>query len=257
MKVLIFHGTSCGHRLQRLQREPRGGARRPRPRCPPRLRGPRGDRPDAAGRRRLGDDPQPRDGGLLPEIVRDTYEGFEVKTFAELTDAELDRYLESNVTAVRDLVAELGGVDAALANHLVTGPVILNRAGLRYALRSTVRPLLHGDPVLDRFGLTRREARDGAAGILVGSGHIAARLRRAVDDPVTNAKVRLGPPGVDIDLFVLISPRIGLRGRSARGRRAWVRRAPRRELLGPRSTAAPGRSTGSPTPRSTPSSSAS
>jgi glycosyltransferase involved in cell wall biosynthesis len=35
----------------------------------------------------------------------------------------------------------------------------------------------------------------------VGSGHIAARLRQAVDDPATNAKVRLGPPGVDTTLF--------------------------------------------------------
>ena len=68
-------------------------------------------------------------GGLLPVYVHDTYEGFEVKTFAELSDAELDHYLEANVAAVRDVVTELGGVDAALANHLVMGPVILARAG--------------------------------------------------------------------------------------------------------------------------------
>ena len=30
-------------------------------------------------------------GGLLPVFVRDTYEGFEVKTFSELGDNELDR----------------------------------------------------------------------------------------------------------------------------------------------------------------------
>ena len=29
-------------------------------------------------------------GGLLPVFVRDSYEGFEVKTFGELTDDELD-----------------------------------------------------------------------------------------------------------------------------------------------------------------------
>ncbi len=145
---------------------------------------------------------RPDIGGLLPVYVHDTYEGFEVKTFAELTDAELDIYLESNVTAVRDLVDSLGGVDAALANHLVMGPVILARAGLHYAIK------VHGSdlsytviPDLGRFGPYAREACDGAAGILVGSGHIAARLRRAVDDPVTNAKVRLGPPGVDTERF--------------------------------------------------------
>ena len=144
-------------------------------------------------------------GGLLPVFVQDAYEGFEVKTFAELTDAELDRYIESNVTAVRELVDSLGGVDAALANHLIMGPVILGRAGLDYALA------IHGSdlsytviPDLERWGPYAQEACDGAAGILVGSGHIADRLRQAVDDPATNAKVRLGPPGVDTRLFAPI-----------------------------------------------------
>src|SRR3954451_3465596 len=67
-------------------------------------------------------------GGLLPVYVKDEYEGFEGKAFEELTDAELDRYLEANVAAVRDVAERAGGVDAALANHLVMGPVILARA---------------------------------------------------------------------------------------------------------------------------------
>src|SRR3954451_6377257 len=45
---------------------------------------------------------RPDIGGLLPVFVRDEYEGFEVRTFAELTDAQLDRYLDANVEAVRD-----------------------------------------------------------------------------------------------------------------------------------------------------------
>jgi glycosyltransferase involved in cell wall biosynthesis len=146
-------------------------------------------------------------GGLLPVFVHDTYEGFEVKTFEELSDAELDRYIEANVTAVRGLVGELGGIDAAVANHLVMGPVVLARAGLRPAA------VIHGSdlsytviPDLERFGPYAQEACDGAVGILVGSGHIAARLRQAVDDPATNAKVRLGPPGVDTTLFSPIAP---------------------------------------------------
>ena len=149
----------------------------------------------------------PEIGGLLPVFVHDEYEGFEVKTFLELSDAELDAYLEANVTAVRDLVGKLGGVDAALANHLIMGPVILARAGLRYALK------VHGSDLsysvladLERFRPFAEEACAAANGILVGSGHIAERLRLAVDDPETNAKVRLGPPGVDTELFAPIEP---------------------------------------------------
>jgi glycosyltransferase involved in cell wall biosynthesis len=141
-------------------------------------------------------------GGLLPVFVRDRYAGFEVRTFGELTDAQLERYLQANVEAVRDVVAAIGGADAALANHLVMGPVILARAGLRYALK------VHGSdlsytvlPDLERFRPYAEEACAGASGILVGSAHIAARLRQAVDEPATNAKVRLGPPGVDTELF--------------------------------------------------------
>ena len=141
-------------------------------------------------------------GGLLPVFVHDAYEGFEVKTFGELTDDELARYIEANVDAVRDLVDRLGGVDAALANHLIMAPVILARAGLRYALK------VHGSdlsytilPDLDRFGPYAEAGVASANGILVGSGHIEQRLRLAVDDPRTNAKVRLGPPGVDTELF--------------------------------------------------------
>src|SRR5829696_805841 len=40
--------------------------------------------------------------GLLPVFVKDRYEGFEVRTFGELSDAELARYIELNVEAVRE-----------------------------------------------------------------------------------------------------------------------------------------------------------
>ena len=145
-------------------------------------------------------------GGLLPVFVRDEYEGFEVKTFSELSDSELDRYIDANVAAVRGVLDAAGGVDAALANHLVMGPVILARAGLRYALK------VHGSdlsytvlPDLDRFRPYALEAIDGASGVLVGSGHIAHRVRQAVGD-AADPKLRLGPPGVDTELFAPLVP---------------------------------------------------
>ena len=141
-------------------------------------------------------------GGLLPLYVRDEYEGFEVKTFAELADAELERYLAANVTAVGDVVARIGGADAALANHLVMGPAILARAGLRFvakvhgsALEYTVKP----EP--DRFLPYAHEGVAAASAVLVGSRHTAESLWAALGDPDLPAKTRLGPPGVDTALF--------------------------------------------------------
>jgi glycosyltransferase involved in cell wall biosynthesis len=172
-------------------------------------------------------------GGLLPVYVADEYEGFRVKTFRELSDAELGAYLDANVAAVRDVVSSAGGVDAALANHLVMGPAILTRAGLPFAAK------IHGSaleytvkPSPERFMPYAREGLNAAAGVLVGSGHTAGSLWRALDDPDLRGKTRLGPPGVDTELFAPIprsqaAPRLhqlaaDLR-EAPRGRSSWDR----------------------------------
>jgi glycosyltransferase involved in cell wall biosynthesis len=141
-------------------------------------------------------------GGLLPVYVLDRYEGFEVKAFPDLTEAELERYLEGNIAAVREVVEAAGEPEAALANHLIMGPVILARAGLRYAIK------VHGSdisytvrPHPERFVPYAREGTDGAAGILAGSSHTAEALFETVPDPDLQARTRLGPPGVDVHRF--------------------------------------------------------
>jgi glycosyltransferase involved in cell wall biosynthesis len=141
-------------------------------------------------------------GGLLPVYVRDPYEGFEVKTFPELTEAELDRYLDVNVAAVRQVAETAGGIDAALANHLVMGPAILARASVApfaakihgSALEYTVKP--H-----PRFLPYAREGMEAAKGVLVGSAHTAESLWETLDLPGLREKTRLGPPGVDVEEF--------------------------------------------------------
>jgi glycosyltransferase involved in cell wall biosynthesis len=145
---------------------------------------------------------RPEIGGLLPVYVHDRYEGFEVKTFPELTEAELDRYLESNVAATRDVVGAAGTPDAALANHLVMGPAILARAGQRFAIK------VHGSdisytvrPHPDRFVPYAREGTDAAGGILAGSAHTAEALFEVVPDRSLPERTRLGPPGVDVHRF--------------------------------------------------------
>jgi glycosyltransferase involved in cell wall biosynthesis len=142
-------------------------------------------------------------GGLLPVYVKDPYEGFEVKTFPELSEAELDRYIEANVAAVREVAEAAGGIDLAIANHLVMGPAILARADVApfavkvhgSALEYTVKP--H-----PRFLPYAREGVEAAKGVLTGSGHTAESLWAALADlPDLPEKTRLGPPGVDVEEF--------------------------------------------------------
>jgi glycosyltransferase involved in cell wall biosynthesis len=141
--------------------------------------------------------------GLLPVYVKDPYEGFEVKTFPELSGEELDRYIEANVAAVREVAERVGGIDLALANHLVMGPAILARAGVApfaakihgSALEYTVKP----NP---RFLPYAREGMEAARGVLVGSRHTAESLWEALPDVAgLKEKTRLGPPGVDTEVF--------------------------------------------------------
>lgn len=142
-------------------------------------------------------------GGLLPVYVKDPYEGFEVKAFPELTEAELDRYVDANVGEARQVAAEAGGIDLALGNHLVMGPAILARADVApfaakihgSALEYTVKP--H-----PRFLPFAREGMEAARGVLVGSRHTAESLWGALPEVAgLEAKTRLGPPGVDTEAF--------------------------------------------------------
>jgi glycosyltransferase involved in cell wall biosynthesis len=147
---------------------------------------------------------RPDIGGLLPLYVHDTYEGVQAKTFARCSDAEIAAYLHANVAAVRE-VAELVRPEAALANHVVMGPVILARAlggRIPYAVK------VHGSaleytvkPQPERFLGFAREGLAQAQTVLVGSLHTAHSLWRALADPRLQARTRLGPPGVDVERF--------------------------------------------------------
>jgi len=142
-------------------------------------------------------------GGLLPVYVKDPYEGFEVKTFPELTEAELDRYIDANVAAVRAVAEAAGGIDLALANHLVMGPAILARAGVApYAVKIHGSALEYTVKPHPRFLPYAREGVEAANGVLTGSGHTAESLWAALADlPDLRDKTRLGPPGVDVEEF--------------------------------------------------------
>jgi glycosyltransferase involved in cell wall biosynthesis len=147
---------------------------------------------------------RPDIGGLLPVYVADRYEGFDARPFSSLSEREVERYLEANVVAVRDVVAA-SGPQAGLANHAVMGPAILARAledqvpfAVKVhgsALEYTVRP----EP--ERFGPYAVEGMSRAQAVLVGSRHTAEALWGLVEEPGLRERTRLGPPGVDVDAF--------------------------------------------------------
>jgi glycosyltransferase involved in cell wall biosynthesis len=147
---------------------------------------------------------RPDIGGLLPVYVADRYEGVEARPFEELSDDELERYIELNVAAVREVV-ETSAIEAALANHLVMGPVILARAlegtGVPYAAKVHGSALEYTVKPHPRFEPFAHEGLGPARTVIVGSAHTGHSLWAALDDPALPPKTRLGPPGVDIAAF--------------------------------------------------------
>jgi glycosyltransferase involved in cell wall biosynthesis len=153
---------------------------------------------------------RPDIGELLPVYVADRYEGIEARTFAQCSATEIDRYLDANVAAVREVAARVQP-QLALANHLIMGPAILARALVgvdRDADRVPYAVKVHGSaleytvkPEPQRFLPFAREGLAGACAVLVGSRHTAHSLWDAIADPRLAARTRLGPPGVDIHRF--------------------------------------------------------
>jgi glycosyltransferase involved in cell wall biosynthesis len=148
-------------------------------------------------------------GELLPVYVADHYEDFDARTYPELTDHEIERYIAANVSAVREVAAAVRP-DVVLANHLVMGPVILARAVAGEipfsvkihgsALEYTVRPNLA------RFGRYAEEGLRSARTVLVGSRHTARSLWDVAAMPDLPSRTCLLPPGVDTNRFVPRSP---------------------------------------------------
>jgi glycosyltransferase involved in cell wall biosynthesis len=150
---------------------------------------------------------RPDIGGLLPLYVADRYEGIEARPFPDLSDAEVHRYVDANVAAVRE-VAERVRPDVALANHLVMGPVVLDRAlgDVPYAVKIHGSALEYTVKPYPRFMPYAVEGLAGARGILVGSRHTAESLWAAMGDPSVPERTRLGPPGVDVAGFAPREP---------------------------------------------------
>ena len=154
--------------------------------------------------------------GLLPLYVADRYEGVEARPFDELSEAEVDRYVERNVAAVRE-VAERVRPDVALANHLVMGPAVLARAldGVPYAVKVHGSALEYTVKPYPRFKPYAVEGLARAGGILVGSRHTAESLWAEMADDTVRARTRLGPPGVDVERFTPREPAAARAGLAA------------------------------------------
>jgi glycosyltransferase involved in cell wall biosynthesis len=132
--------------------------------------------------------------GPLPVFVLDRYEDLEARYLQDLSQVERDRFVEQNAAAVRDQLP----ADYLLTNHVLLGAPV----GAAVAMPFTVK--VHGSELEfsmrgnDELVAWAREALTKAQEIVVGSGHIREVLAEVVG---WTERVRIVPPGVDVDEF--------------------------------------------------------
>jgi glycosyltransferase involved in cell wall biosynthesis len=141
---------------------------------------------------------RPRIGRLLPVFVVDEYEGFDVKRFVDLTDAELDEYLRRNVEALRAAVTWHGS-DVVIAGHAVPGPVVAKRAlgPQRYVAKIHGSDLEYAIRPDHRYRTLASEGLGAARAVVGPSADVLARCIELV--PGIERLVRIVPPGVAAD----------------------------------------------------------
>jgi glycosyltransferase involved in cell wall biosynthesis len=142
---------------------------------------------------------RPQIGSLLPVFVIDEYEGVEVKTFPQLTEQELRRYLTDNVEALRTTAAWHGS-EAVIVGHAIPGATIAARALRPQGFVAKV----HGSDLEYAVRLQDRYlelAREGLAAARVVAGGSRDVLARCAELGLGMAHTEVIPPGVDIEVF--------------------------------------------------------
>ena len=140
--------------------------------------------------------------GLLPVYVYDDYEGFVVKRFVDLTDDELLRYTELNVTAMARVIEEFQP-DAIVTGHEVMGPAIAQRAcsqtGTSYLAKLHGSALEYAVKEQERYRDHATTGLGGAKRVVGGSRYMVAEAASVIPGWVDRAAVV--NPGCDVNLF--------------------------------------------------------
>ena len=144
---------------------------------------------------------RPRIGNLLPVFVIDRYEGFDaVRRFVDLTDEQLESYLEANVEALRAAISWHDS-QVVIAGHAVPGPVIARRASGpgRYVAKIHGSDIEYAIREQERYARLAHEGLSDARSVIGGSRDVLERSEALV--PGISGLFRVIPPGVDTTAF--------------------------------------------------------
>jgi glycosyltransferase involved in cell wall biosynthesis len=138
---------------------------------------------------------RPDAGRLLPVFVLDRYEGKDPRLLAELSRAEREEWVERNAAAIREHLP----ADHLVTNHILLGAPVGATAGMPFAVKahgSELEFAMRGNADLAAWG---RESVGHAREVYAGSEHIRRVLEEVLGAGEYLDRVRVIPPGVDIE----------------------------------------------------------
>lgn len=141
---------------------------------------------------------RPEIGEFLPVFVLDRYEGMQPRLLSDLTASQRAAYVDGNVEAIR----ALGPADFLLANHVLLGAPVGAGSGLPFGVKAHGSELefsMRGRPELCAWA---RETLAAAQLVLAGSRHVERVLKEVPGPGDYSRRVRVIPPGVDVEALV-------------------------------------------------------
>ena len=143
---------------------------------------------------------RPKIGRLLPVFVLDEYEGFDAKRFVDLTEPELDTYLQANIDALR-VAAAWHRPEVVVAGHVVPGLVVARRAlgAGTYVAKVHGSDIEYAARLQPRYADLAAEGLEGAVAVVGATRDVLGRALALC--PTASDRTRVVTPGVDVDAF--------------------------------------------------------
>jgi glycosyltransferase involved in cell wall biosynthesis len=138
---------------------------------------------------------RPDAGPLLPVFVLDRYEDAEPRLLPELSPGERDEWVERNAAAVS---AHLPA-DLVLVNHVLLGAPVGAATGAPFTVKAHGSELEFAIRGNEELAAWARKTLAAADDVLAGSEHIKRVLEEVVGPGDYLDRVRVVPPGVDVD----------------------------------------------------------
>lgn len=144
---------------------------------------------------------RPRIGSMIPVFVIDRYEGFDrVRRFVDLSEAELEAYLRTNVDALR-AAAAWHATEITFTGHAIPGAAIGRRAlgPGRYVAKIHGSDIEYAVRIQERYRELAREGLEAARAVVGPTADVLARCSALV--PGIEPLVRTVAPGVEVSAF--------------------------------------------------------